>query len=1221
MKEVYPNLPRPSSVAALRKALARDPGMIVEAVTRLETGEWAEDEEIYGAARLLDVCIAVWSNAVEQWIYHFHNGLGDDNQLEDCKAILYMINSGGENVEQQDKDALGLHFDLLIPNVPQDDLFQNIDQDAPKDTNASENYDDSNDDFNEESDSEEDDKSPSTEEDDADAVFIDLDIDYDEDDEEESEPINAEEYAALNLDDRYDRVRKLLISYEETDDMETRYRAQSQLMRLREDVVRDRVKEHPHYGFTLEDAPIGNPGFELTDNQRFLKKLLSPDTDNRGVLLFHGVGVGKTCSAVQIATNFVHFYSNRTLVILPSNLENNFRKELFNIDRVNFASRTYDNCHGNRYLDRIPDWHLLGPTVLSREVQKMINTEFEFMGFLRVVNLLNRMASIAKRHHVRKEDAANDIRAQIRARFSDRVVVIDEVHNIRTMDDSNEESHAAKLFPKALRMIMRDAIGIRLVMLTATPMFNNANEITWLMDVMYSCDKTGTHYDTNVEFTRDDKLTAASKANLGYFARHYVSYLRGQDPEHFPARLENVDDDTRFAHPTVAFNGVDELRPVDTLVLTASRMGKVQRAAYVETVRTTKGTNAMSRLDQISNLMYPGTDSYGAEGFRMMFQGESVPLRYRDTVEERLTEKSLETHGCKLASILRHVRTAEGIVLVYSSYIYSGLLPLAIALEHAGYTKYGVPLLQQQGEGAGKKKGGYIMITAKQWLSANNDDELRVLNDPSNSNGERIKVVLISQAGSEGLDLKCVREIHVMEPWHNLNKLEQVIGRGVRFRSHDALPKEKRNVTVFRHVALLSKKVESINYQRYRRAAGKQRRIEAVEAVLSRNALDCPLNIKRNRRNIAARSVTDSKGTARELPASTDASSRCSGSREVEVLRDFEKESALTMVDVVAIAKRIAAYAENESIVYARMDSILKLPQFKDRPNVVRAALAWLGRVRHRVRIGEQDGVVVPLKDAFLFQPDAIHDTKITTRDRLTSPPTRVARVGLATFDPREQEDMAATLEESDTQTARDVLKSMEESVSNLRERIGNIVEDALDSNVLTDMVIDRMNRPELRRLIRAKEDRPESVTRSLREGLIVPFENKEVFYDPFERIFYNFDGTKATVVRNDKFVRALRKRRTEASDWLGFVEPGGAFKMLNPDKIGKVNQVGTSCVSTSSIKVSDVQRFAKSLIGTQVAAKEKIMKNTWCEVYEYALRRTNRVQRPITKIIATEKN
>jgi hypothetical protein len=165
------------------------------------------------------------------------------------------------------------------------------------------------------------------------------------------------------------------------------------------------------------------------------------------------------------------------------------------------------------------------------------------------------------------------------------------------------------------------------------------------------------------------------------------------------------------------------------------------------------------------------------------------------------------------------------------------------------------------------------------------------------------------------------------------------------------------------------------------------------------------------------------------------------------------------------------------------------------------------------------------------------------------------------------------------------------------------------------------MNRPELRRLIRAKEDRPESVTRSLREGLIVPFENKEVFYDPFERIFYNFDGTKATVVRNDKFVRALRKRRTEASDWLGFVEPGGAFKMLNPDKIGKVNQVGTSCVSTSSIKVSDVQRFAKSLIGTQVAAKEKIMKNTWCEVYEYALRRTNRVQRPITKIIATEKN
>ena len=66
--------------------------------------------------------------------------------------------------------------------------------------------------------------------------------------------------------------------------------------------------------------------------------------------------------------------------------------------------------------------------------------------------------------------------------------------------------------------------------------------------------------------------------------------------------------------------------------------------------------------------------------------------------------------------------------------------------------------------------------------------------------GAEIKVVLGSQIAAEGLDLKFIREVHVMDAWFHLNKTEQIIGRGIRFCSHSLLPEPLRNTTVYLHV-------------------------------------------------------------------------------------------------------------------------------------------------------------------------------------------------------------------------------------------------------------------------------------------------------------------------------------------------------------------------------------------------------------------------------------
>ncbi len=65
-------------------------------------------------------------------------------------------------------------------------------------------------------------------------------------------------------------------------------------------------------------------------------------------------------------------------------------------------------------------------------------------------------------------------------------------------------------------------------------------------------------------------------------------------------------------------------------------------------------------------------------------------------------------------------------------------------------------------------------------------------------NSSEVKVLFISKAGSEGLDLKNTTYIIIMEPAWNEGSIEQIIGRGVRYKSHESLPESKKIVTIYK---------------------------------------------------------------------------------------------------------------------------------------------------------------------------------------------------------------------------------------------------------------------------------------------------------------------------------------------------------------------------------------------------------------------------------------
>ena len=203
---------------------------------------------------------------------------------------------------------------------------------------------------------------------------------------------------------------------------------------------------------------------------------------------------------------------------------------------------------------------------------------------------------------------------------------------------------------------------------------------------------------------------------------------------------------------------------------------------------------------------------------------------------------------------------SQGIILIYSQYIDSGLIPMALALEEMGFkrykhnslfdSKYNIPSVDSMtfkridGRNKTSIPASYSMITGDKKLSPNNKEELKNITDEKNKEGKFIKVILISQAGSEGIDFKFIRQVHILDPWYNINRIEQIIGRAVRNFSHKSLPLEQRNVQIFLHGTILpfNKLIEAADLYIYRIAEYKAKQIGIVTRLLKETAVDCILN-------------------------------------------------------------------------------------------------------------------------------------------------------------------------------------------------------------------------------------------------------------------------------------------------------------------------------------------------------------------------------------------
>lgn len=595
--------------------------------------------------------------------------------------------------------------------------------------------------------------------------------------------------------------------------------------------------------------------FKLQNYQRFLRRILSPESPVKNLLVVHGTGTGKTCTAIQISEEYItrpEFQDKTVLVLANPAVQDNFKNQIFNLSKVHIDNGILKSkqCTGRRYLDMIlrvqnepMKWS--DPQVrdkIANISEKLIKEFYEFQGYQEFSNRLN----------TEKEVGALHADTWIHKTFDNRMIIIDEAHSLRATDEGLE----LKAMSRSLQEIVEKADNLILILLTATPMFDDYTEILYYFNLFLLNDrKIKTFMKTEDVFDSEENFKKGMEQKFREWCQNYVSYVRGDNPLTFPFRLPPPKEFVASVATLDWDSGspIPEHKRRNILTLTGSYVKGIQKDILTSPELRKSGPPA---LEQVL-CVFPENKSFN-KTFVLSTEEESV-YKYAKNVPSFLSPSQISKYSSKFTLINKIIEDSKGIIFVYSNLVKYGADLFAMCLEEHGFASAsGRNLLEKTAEEVPRgSRGKYAVFTS----SISEGDRRRLIDRlkmPSNSEGQDIKIIVGSKAIAEGVDLSFVRQIHILDFWWNMSRIEQAVGRGIRTCSHSKLPFEEQNCSVFLHVCKLENSEQELIDERYYRTTVEQKgkSIAKIKNVIMESAMDCPLQTELNNLPPEWRSLT-----------------------------------------------------------------------------------------------------------------------------------------------------------------------------------------------------------------------------------------------------------------------------------------------------------------------------------------------------------------------------
>lgn len=521
--------------------------------------------------------------------------------------------------------------------------------------------------------------------------------------------------------------------------------------------------------------------YELQLPQQFLGEFINPKTPYRGVLIYHRIGSGKTCTAIRIAEKWKQY--RRIVVVLPASLKGNFRTELRSL------------CADDNYLKSSE----------RNELKQLYPSDDRYKEIIRKSD-----ERIDKYYEIFSYNKFIDGIKEKNIKLDNSLIIIDEIQNMVSEDGTYYEL--------LYKLLHKSEDDLRIILLSATPMFDKPHEIGLTMNLLRIENEfpTGRGFEKKYIRTikhRNGTYTFETK-NMDDFKERikgYISYFRGAPPFVFPQMSVRYIKCEMSDFQYGAYKGIlrNERKK--------QKMARLKNKLLKDINASDLPNNFFIGTRFVSNIVFPNK-KVGEEGF--------------ESLTNRNIINNIEKYSTKFSRMINKINKTSGKIFVYSNFKeYAGLRSFVRILEAFGYKNYA-------DNGIGRKR---FAIWSGDENMAYKEEIKAIYNRLDNLDGSKIKIILGSSSIKEGVSFTAVKQVHIIDPYWNWPRLNQVIGRASRFCSHKDVPEEKRVVKVFVYIATHPDEEETIDEYIHNLSVKKNNLVLEFEKAIKEAAIDCKL--------------------------------------------------------------------------------------------------------------------------------------------------------------------------------------------------------------------------------------------------------------------------------------------------------------------------------------------------------------------------------------------
>lgn len=545
---------------------------------------------------------------------------------------------------------------------------------------------------------------------------------------------------------------------------------------------------------------------ELRKYQEFIGAYLDYKSPYHDILLYHGLGSGKSATAINIYNVLYNATSgwNVYLIIKASLHDNPWETDLKKFLSSQDYAHRYSNIKWVHYDSPYADREFFDLVKQSDSKLKNLFIIEEAHNFIR-----NVYANLTSKKGKRAINIYDYIIQDKKENPSTRVILLSGTPAINKPFELGlmfnllrpgifpksealfnniyvSQGSIPTINPQTKNMFQRRIMGLVSYYIGATPDLY-ATQSTHYIDVKLS------QYQTELyEYYEEIEAKMAKKSSFKKSAQSetYATYVRQASNFVFPPIDQVVTGETR-PRPSKFKIGEKE-------------MELLMKTKDVELIKKTLSSQSIGYFKMLDKFR----DTFDEHLEKIYKKEQNSKVNILSDVENFAKYDSWEDYwenekskselikvmyecSAKYLNIIFYLSKSTGPVLIYSNYLLmEGLDLLKVYLKYFGYDSFKNPNSKDYFR-YGEFHGSVSREDRKETIKLETDKE--------NAYGKLIKIVMFSPAGAEGISLESIRQVHLMEPyWHEVRMI-QMIGRAIRQCSHKYLPLKERHVDIYRY--------------------------------------------------------------------------------------------------------------------------------------------------------------------------------------------------------------------------------------------------------------------------------------------------------------------------------------------------------------------------------------------------------------------------------------